>query len=308
MRSFGYQWHITDRCALRCTHCYQERSDRGAELSASVLCRVADDVLGAIAPRPVTVNVTGGEPLLAPQLVPLLEHLQAAPNVEAVDLITNGIITGDAMERRLSRAGALSCVRHVKVSVESADPSVNDAIRGLGSLAEAVAGIKRIGQLAGKPVVVMATLMRSNAAGIPALVRLAQDVGAAGIILERFVPVGGAAAAREQAIVEGQWPVVTDAIARVAGVEADPGDLARYRAFWLRFQGGGIAVSGAFCNLGESMALMPDGTVFPCRRLPLRVGNVLEEPFAEILPRLETWCGDGACRALERALGSEAPA
>jgi radical SAM protein with 4Fe4S-binding SPASM domain len=81
-------------------------------------------------------------------------------------------------------------------------------------------------------------------------------------------------------------------------------------------------LQGALCNLGdESMALMPDGTVYPCRRLPIAVGNVLKEPFETILPRLKRYAapriardlrgslcgmcgvkGCAGCRALARAL------
>jgi MoaA/NifB/PqqE/SkfB family radical SAM enzyme len=73
------------------------------------------------------------------------------------------------------------------------------------------------------------------------------------------------------------------------------------------------------------MALLPDGSVFPCRRLPLPQGNVLEEPFEAILARLAGWapealgpglhgmacglCGvEGCvgCRALALALRGDA--
>jgi radical SAM protein with 4Fe4S-binding SPASM domain len=50
---------------------------------------------------------------------------------------------------------------------------------------------------------------------------------------------------------------------------------------------------GAPCNLGrDSMCLMPDGTVYPCRRLPVAVGNVLGEPFAAIRERLAAYAPD----------------
>jgi MoaA/NifB/PqqE/SkfB family radical SAM enzyme len=73
-----------------------------------------------------------------------------------------------------------------------------------------------------------------------------------------------------------------------------------------------VSLAGAECNLGGgSMALMPDGTVHPCRRFPESLGNARWEPMERILARLERFAaGLGAperpgCRALERALGPQ---
>jgi hypothetical protein len=51
--------------------------------------------------------------------------------------------------------------------------------------------------------------------------------------------------------------------------------------------GDGCEVSGAFCDLGpSSMALMPDGTVYPCRRVPIAVGKLPDDGMGGILGRL----------------------
>ena len=110
----------------------------------------------------------------------------------------------------------------------------------------------------------------------------------------------------QAALSSAEWGEVSAEISRSAGIEADPSDLSPFRAFWLHL-GADIQepLTGARCNLGGgSMALMPDGTVFPCRRLPVAVGNALEEPFARIRERLaEFEPGDGnSCRALAAAL------
>ncbi len=49
-----------------------------------------------------------------------------------------------------------------------------------------------------------------------------------------------------------------------------------------------LELRAAECNLGaSSMALMPDGSVQPCRRLPVVVGNLANEPLGQIRRRLE---------------------
>ena len=319
MKTFGFQWHVTDRCNQRCAHCYQDDYSAASEKGVDALCAMADRIFGGVAGREVSVNVTGGEPLLFPHIFDLIGHLSTFPNLREVNIITNATIATDEVVERLGRAAK---VGWLKVSIESADEARNDAIRGKGNFARVVAGIERYRAI-GRPVVLMSTLGAYNLAEIDGVVALARKVGAAGVIFERFVPLGAGRAIAHDVLDRAGWAQAVTAIARAAGVDAGPDDLLPYRAFWLWTDGrkGGV-LDGALCNLGDqSMALMPDGTVYPCRRLPVPTGNVLTDPFAEILARLEKFgvdvvrphlrgefcgiCGVddcAGCRALARAV------
>jgi MoaA/NifB/PqqE/SkfB family radical SAM enzyme len=303
LNRFGFQWHITDRCNLRCAHCYQ---DSFAPLPAENLInlkKLADRILKSLPDRRISVNLTGGEPLLVPWLFDLVEHPQGFDNLEEIHLITNGTVaTPEVLEgiRRFEK------IRYLKVSLESGIHEANDAIRGDGNLAKVSDSILRYRKVTEKPVILMVTLGRYNLDTIEETVRYAGFVGADGIIFERFVPLGRGRKIEDQVLSAHGWTRVVAAIARAAKAGIDRRELAPYRAFWLwldpeRTQ----RLEGARCNLGdESMALMPDGTVYPCRRLPVAVGNALREPFADILARLDEYRADasGDCRALAHAL------
>ncbi|MDD5307474.1 MAG: radical SAM protein [Deltaproteobacteria bacterium] len=306
MKSFAFQWHISDRCNLRCSHCYQDDFSNASERPLRDLLEMADRVFAAIPKRRVSINVTGGEPLVAPWIFELLAHLERFDNLTEVNLITNGTVAGAPVIERLARCAKLGCL---KVSVESADEAVNDAIRGPGNLARVMRNVAVLRREAGARVVLMATLSRRNLGSIEGLARLAREMGADGVIFERFVPLGQGRALRDEVLGPDEWMQAVVAIARVAGSDADLNDLLPYRAFWLAASdtASGDRLSGALCNLGdEAMALMPDGAVFPCRRLPLPQGNVLETPFVEILERLASFSreveGCAGCRALAYAL------
>lgn len=288
MKPFAFQWHVTDRCNLCCRHCYQDDWTKAAELGFGALTELGDRVLRGLAGRPVTINLTGGEPFALPGLAALVEHLHRAPNLESIHIITNGVEVGDALERlaRLPKLGAL------KVSLESADEALNDDLRGKGNFRRVLAALPRL--RAARPVVLMTTLSRRNAAGIETLVALAREHGLAGVIFERFVPWGRGLAMAGEVLDALEWQAAALAIARQACLEVEPDDLLPYRAFWLALlPDGGAELEGALCNLGdESMALMPDGAVYPCRRLPLKIGDALREPFADILERLQAFAPD----------------
>jgi MoaA/NifB/PqqE/SkfB family radical SAM enzyme len=309
MGGLGFQWHLTDRCNLRCAHCYQERFDAAAELTIDELRRLADRILAA-ASGPVTIHLTGGEPLLLPGFDRLLAHLDGFGEAVELHVITNGTVTGAAVLEALAGTERLATI---KVSAESADSEINDRVRGPGNLARVERGIALVREATGGPVVTMATLGRHNAAGIERFAAWSRAQGAAGAILERFVPLGRGRAMAGEVLAEEAWAEVAAAVAGIADCDAEADDLRPYRAFWLGFEDDGdVSLAGAGCNLGGgSMALMPDGAVFPCRRFPEPLGNARFEPVEEILGRLARFAaGLGAparpgCRALERALGPQ---
>lgn len=305
----GIQWHITDNCNLRCAHCYQSSFSSASEVPLDRLVEVAHRIFGASLETRFILNVTGGEPFVDKRLSALIRHLAGHDNLIELNVISNGtVVAGEPLEalRESGKAGAL------KISLESADPGVNDGVRGSGNLARVLRNLPVLKEKSGRDVILMATLARYNAAHVPELVALAREVGARGVIFERFVPLGTGEALLEEVLTADLWERAVEEIVKAAGLDVPAGELSRFTAFEVMTDGREDALRGAQCELGgDSMALMPDGDVHPCRRLPVKVGNVLEEPFVEILERLKEYRplegGDPrclGCRAIERAIGS----
>lgn len=128
---------LTRRCNLRCAFC-TSRSDApqsAPELSAAVLL----DLLGtAEALGAFEVTLTGGEPLAWPGL----EQVAAAGSplgFTSLQIATNATLV-DA--RRLACVAALA-PRRVRVSLDGPE-DVHDALRGPGSFAAALAGLRRL--------------------------------------------------------------------------------------------------------------------------------------------------------------------
>jgi len=287
MREFGFQWHVTDRCNGRCAHCYQDDFDGARELGLDRLVALAGRIFAGLAGHRVTINVTGGEPLALPYLPELLRRLHDFPELAEANVISNGTIAEPAALAALAALPRFGCF---KVSLEGHEAAIDDALRWPGHFAAAVGNLPAF-VATGRPVVLMLTLSRRNLGCVAGIAELARARGAAGVIFERFVPLGRGLAMAGEALDAAGWRAAAEAICAAAGVDADPGELAPYRAFWVHAAGaGGDPLAGALCNLGgDSMCLMPDGTVFPCRRLPIPVGNALAEPFAAIRARLAEW-------------------
>ncbi len=250
----------------------------------------ADAILAAIPNEPVTVNLTGGEPMMVPDLVDLIRHLESYENLAEINIITNGTIEDPDL---LTKLGSFARLRSFRVSLESGDEKINDFIRGKGSLAGLRRTIPLYREITGKSVTLMMTLSRLNCETIKESVKFARETGADDILFERFVPIGTGMGISESVLSANDWYKAIVSIGDAAGLEIDPDELAACRAFGLVTSGKADPedmLAAALCNLGpESMALMPDGTVYPCRRLPLPTGNILKEPFAVIRERLGEW-------------------
>jgi radical SAM protein with 4Fe4S-binding SPASM domain len=113
---------LTRHCNLNCYYCYCHPLHGGqpSGLEFHALARFLD------AASPYTqsgVVLTGGEPLVYPEIDRLPEHLSA--NKQFIALETNGALLTAQHLRLLSAAGA-----HIAVTLESTNPAIHDNIRG----------------------------------------------------------------------------------------------------------------------------------------------------------------------------------
>lgn len=128
---------VTDRCQLRCAYCAPpgrlRRDEAGEILSGE---EIAAFVAAAAAMGFRKVRLTGGEPLLRPDVAGLVRMLARIPGIEDLALTTNGVLLeGRAAE--LKAAG----LHRVNVSLDSLDPGRYAAVTGGGELGAVIAGI-----------------------------------------------------------------------------------------------------------------------------------------------------------------------
>ena len=130
---------LTDRCNLRCTYCMPEAMKflpRADLLGLDELDRLASAFVRKGARK---IRLTGGEPLVRSDLIPLVErlsrHLQSGA-LDELTLTTNGLLLAD-------KAAALAAngIRRINVSLDSLDPAEFARITRGGDIAKVIAGI-----------------------------------------------------------------------------------------------------------------------------------------------------------------------
>jgi radical SAM protein with 4Fe4S-binding SPASM domain len=272
---FAVQWHLTSRCAGRCTHCYHHEA-RG-ELSIPERREVFDEIVAFLRARgvPGRIHFAGGEPLLAPDLVQLVRAARERGILSRV--LTSGVGVTPALAATLAAAGCAG----VQVSVEGPEP-VHDAIRGEGSFRAAFAGARLLTE-AGVEVTLALTLHRENLESLEALPELARGI-ATRIYVSRLVAIGGGASLAP--LERAEWGRAIERLLAIGRRDQGRLEVAMrdptFRPCFLSEEVARSAPVVAGCGAGyHTLTIESDGTVMPCRRLDLAIGRLGAE-------RLET--------------------
>jgi cyclic pyranopterin phosphate synthase len=166
---------VTERCNLRCRYCRPGSVSRSEippdPASDNELLALVRFLHGA---APIyKVRLTGGEPLMHPELEVLVAALRRALPRAILSATTNGTLLAPRAAS-LRRTGLDS----LNVSLDSLDPRTFQRITGGGRLAAALAGIRAAREAGFSPLKLNAVLIRSvNGKALPELVRFAADQG-----------------------------------------------------------------------------------------------------------------------------------
>jgi len=162
-------WNVTQRCNLKCTHCYALATQCEApdELTEQEGIAMIDSLASFGSP---VMLFSGGEPLMRPDLPRLAAHAVAA-GMRAV-ISTNGTMITDDVAMRLKDIG----LSYVGVSLDGLK-GINDRFRGVdGAFDAALRGIRAC-QAAGLKVGLRYTITQHNLADLPGVFDLLEREG-----------------------------------------------------------------------------------------------------------------------------------
>lgn len=109
---------LTDHCNLRCCYCMPE-SQKDFHSTKELMTREEIITIARLMAQNGIrkVKLTGGEPLLRPDLTEIVRELKAIPGIEQITLTTNGILLRDKL-KVLVEAGISSA----NISIDSRSP------------------------------------------------------------------------------------------------------------------------------------------------------------------------------------------
>lgn len=285
-------WELTNVCNLNCVHCYQQDDSHNRSLpSSGTLATIAQRIIDASV---FEVTITGGEPLLVPQLRELIRSFNehgVRPHVTS-----NGMLVSDEVADWLASVDVT-----FQVSLDAADPDVHNRLRGSKrAFSAATAGVRRLVER-GVNVSIAYCAMPSNLGQVAAVVDVADGLGVGRVCIGEVLPYFGPVDRRTglqfdpssyadfvaglTELKDHYAPRVEVAVALMSGHAHDP------------------ALRDAPCTaLARDLAILHDGWAYPCpfvRSPEYRLGNLLTQSIADV------WSGEVARRFRdERAAGA----
>jgi radical SAM protein with 4Fe4S-binding SPASM domain len=280
-KSFYLQWHLTERCNWKCSHCYQDDDNDKNELTTKQIVTVITQFKYLVSSFGLSrdyakINLTGGEPFKRDDIYQIINQLHLNRKYLNWGLLSNGSMLNEKTVAFLKEKE----IRYIQVSIEG-DREHNDNIRGKGSFEKTIKTIKLLVSYK-IPTAVSLTLTQNNIDSVPSLARIFGELGVWRFSTRRLISIGRGEKLKDSMLSARN---LNEYYINIMKLNSD----LRKNNSKMRLAVGcesGIfnqhirnRMHGNFCGMINSRALtlMPNGDVYPCRRLPVKVGNVLEK-------------------------------
>lgn len=295
--TFFLQWHITAKCDQKCKHCYMYdslfyKSEVQNELSLSDCKSIVDDflyTLGSIS-RKGSIYFTGGDPLLREDFFDILKYT-SNKNIFPIGIAGNSYHLDLNIALKLKKYG----VTMYQISLDGLEET-HDYFRKPGSFNDALRGYDVL-KKAEISAMCMFTVSKRNMKDLIPVIRMAAEIGIAGFDFDRLVPVGSASDLKEQIIDPLEYKELLLEVnaeykkLRKKGCKTQFGYKDNLWGLVLKERdliltqtlvphGYGLKRG---CLIGEAgLAVLADGSVMACRRLPVIVGKLPQQTIEEV--------------------------
>ncbi len=309
---YSVTWNVTSGCNFNCRHCYVPEPDK-QDLSTDE----ARDLLDQLADFGVEeLYMSGGEPLMREDLFEVAKH--AADLGLHTDVITNGWYVTEEKAAKFKESG----VDHVSVSVDGLEET-HDYIRNKpGSFQKCMEAIKTL-RGAGVRTYLSPTFSKYNLQQLPALMDLAAEMDS-DFSCKVMIPMGQATELKQHCLSPNEQKEFYEGLLARKNDPDNKMNIVTTCDPYSVFMGGGDSlppdearIRGG-CTGGITLLCVgADGTVTPCSRLQIPIGNIREDSLegiwynSDVLATLRdrdnlkgkcgackyrNWCG--GCRAM----------
>lgn len=285
-------WEMTNVCNLHCLHCYQQDDGPRQPLpTGATLSLIAERIIESGA---FELTLTGGEPLLVPQLHDLVMRF----NEHGIrpHITSNGMLVD---KKAADWLAAVDVTFQISIDGATADTH-NEIRRSAHAFARAVQGIRHL-VARGVPVSIAYCATPANLSEAERVVALGADLGVTRVCIGEVLPYfGSAAVKRSLSFDEASYRTFASALGRTAEIYAGQVEVAVALMSGHRYDGN---LRRSPCTaLDRDLAILHDGWAYPCpfvRSPEYRLGRVLDESIRTI------WLSEVAQRfRIEKAGGA----
>jgi len=295
-QSFGLQWHLTNECDQRCKHCYiwqkHEKQNLRSTLTIEQCQMVIEDFVSFCNEMNISpfFFITGGDPLLYPLIWDVLELIRQKGI--SFTILGNPFHLNSEKAKKLQELGCIS----YQMSLDGLKET-HDSLRKRGSFQATLSALPilhetDIGSM------IMSTVSLLNYKELPMLARVCVEHKVDNFIFSRYCPTHrdteyNIPPKLYRQFLADMWQVYSEFID--CGTNFSLKD-----HLWTAFlyeeglyklcEEKNIVLDGCSCAI-KHMTLLPNGTVYACRRFDSIVGNIGQQTFKEIFlsPEMEKY-------------------
>lgn len=316
-------FYITEGCNLACRHCWiapKFEANKSEKLSwpyiqIELFKHIIDQALEL---GLTSVKLTGGEPLIHPEIEQVLDYIKLKDLTLTVE--TNGVACTPELAKKMKECKNA----FVSVSLDGITTDTHEWVRQVpGCFDKALQGVKNLAAAGFKPQIIM-SVMKHNKHQVAEIVKLAESLGAGSVKYNLVQPTARGEAMHEQ----GQTLTIEELVELGDFVENVLAKQTKLRLIYshppafrplgkiFADNGGGCGICGIFsilgvlgngkyalCGIGETVPELIFGDARTDRLKDVWENSTILNQIREGLPkRLEGLCGD--CLMKNRCLGN----
>ena len=293
--SFTLQWHLTNKCTKHCKHRYLYDAKGNPfeitqELSFNEQLKIIEDLANFARKQkvPARINFTGGDPLLHLDLFNLIKYAQEFGIMIGIlgnpDLLT---------KENLNTLTKLH-IQYYQINLDGLEKN-HDFIRGEGDFKKTVQGLDKLKE-AKIPSAVMFTLTKLNRKDLFSIINLVVKKEVSFFDFRRIVPTNFNPSLMKMMLAPAEFKTILQKVflkykemkqkgMKTCFERGDPLWFLFYKEnrlldiSWVRDKN--IIYSGCAIGISE-LGVLPDGSVYACRRLPIFIGKFPEQTIEEV--------------------------
>ncbi len=169
--------YLTEGCNLACRHCWlAPKLDVDGTRFPTLPVPLLETILNEAKPLGLSnAKLTGGEPLLHPEIVKILEIIRREKLTLTIE--TNGVLCTPELANEIAKSEK----RFVSVSIDGTDAKTHEEVRRIpGSFEDACRGVRNLAGASISPQIIM-SVMRSNIHQVDDVIRLGEELGASSV-------------------------------------------------------------------------------------------------------------------------------
>lgn len=258
-------WEITDNCNYNCPHC---RAGYEMKCDDSILeKKIVNELINA---QVLSVNLSGGEPLLNKRITSIVEKLVS--NGIDTGISTNGWFFIDKAEELIDKG-----LSFVQVSVDGS-PELHDNFRGVSGAYNRAINSLKYAKNAGIRTQMNVTITSANIGMLDYNIEVAKEIGIDRVFFRRVVPEGFGSTNRF--ILPNKEDYLC-AIKKLMKIKIKGLDIAIDDPIINVLNEENLNSIG--CTAGiKSIGISSNGNVYPCIFFRKRIGNLKNETINDI--------------------------